>query len=1148
MKPNASYILSVLLIIMDSFALTASERCQVRILSQEGGNFVIEVTVDQFTVTNDENGSQLVSIDGLPYNNEAGKPHLPIKGVLLSVPAFSQFAVVILEEEFEIKTGIDILPNPTPEFKDENDGTFEQTSVVKKDVEVYGLNDFYPVSPVAQNILGFMRDQYLLKIRISPAQYNPVQRMLRLNKRIRFQIKQRQPLQPDPALIKIAYHRNESSIVFDRIISDQILNSRRVNTDILPLKFKQDTQGRFDAVSFYKRIAGQDPAKISISRDGLYKLDSHALSNAGLDLSFVNPQNIHLLNRGREMPIYVAGEDDGKFDSDDFIIFYGQANNTIYSNDNIYWLTVDGQRGRRMGTKDGQPANSAIKVDRHETVEHVEDNKLYEPFRRSNEDQWIWDEIKPGEKKTYYFHLSEVDTSELPALITVLLYGRDNREYSYKFFLNGKEFADTTWFHGGNFVLRRAIPQPYLAERANVLVIESFSQDDVIIYLDWFEIASWKTMTTEEGKIEFAIAQSGNFQFEINGFTDALIDVYEIQDTTTIFRIINSKINQDDERYTLHFDVASKPDSRFICLESNKYLAPKQISIDEPSDLHSTNRRSDYIIIAHESLYNSILPLAELHKNEGLSVEVVKVQDVYDEFSYGIFHPEAIKEFLRYAYYFWTPPIPTYVLLVGDATYDYKDYLGIGLEGHLPTHFFENSWGSYQTSNDNWFVCVSGDDVLPDMSIGRLPVKNSSELENIIQKIFDYAHDYTLAGWKSTALMVADDSPLGEKFEQKSDALASLFPPSFQIEKAYLRDFPSGAQCRKEVQRLIDDGCLIINYTGHGAPDSWAREWLLQNEYVSYLSNRQKYPFIVMLTCLTSLFEHPTRDCLSEKLIKARNGAIGTWAATGLIFVGEYPKIGFPLYRAIFGNENFTFGSFTTQAKLDYLARDGVPDHAEMYTLFGDPALKLNVINPEAPLVEWRIANGTLTQEGQFVPPNPLFVAMIRSKHAIIPESIEITLDGQNISLPDPTITYLPSSRTLAEIQMQTDLKEGSHQLGIVVSDSAGLKGEDRIRFLIQESKLSITRVMNYPNPMRNETYFTYELSQPAEVTIKIFTLSGRLIQVLNDYSTVLFNTIEWDGRDKDGDNIANGVYLYKVIAKTANQSREAIEKLAKIE
>lgn len=89
---------------------------------------------------------------------------------------------------------------------------------------------------------------------------------------------------------------------------------------------------------------------------------------------------------------------------------------------------------------------------------------------------------------------------------------------------------------------------------------------------------------------------------------------------------------------------------------------------------------------------------------------------------------------------------------------------------------------------------------------------------------------------------------------------------------------------------------------------------------------------------------------------------------------------------------------------------------------------------------------------------------------------------------------------------------------------------------------------MNYPNPFRRKTFFTYELSKPAEVTVKIYTVGGTLIQVLNDYSLQSFNTIEWDGYDQASDRIANGVYLYKLIAKTEDEVWTTIEKLAKIE
>jgi hypothetical protein len=168
--------------------------------------------------------------------------------------------------------------------------------------------------------------------------------------------------------------------------------------------------------------------------------------------------------------------------------------------------------------------------------------------------------------------------------------------------------------------------------------------------------------------------------------------------------------------------------------------------------------------------------------------------------------------------------------------------------------------------------------------------------------------------------MIADDSPDGENFEQTSEALAMLLPPSFQIERTYVRDFASGEQAREKILHLINRGALLVNYAGHGSPDFWARERLLRNEDAPYLGNQHKYPFMVMLTCLTGAFEDPTRHCLAEKIIKVKNGAIASWAASAFILVSQYFGIGAPLYASIMGDENVSFGALVTRAKLGYLS------------------------------------------------------------------------------------------------------------------------------------------------------------------------------------------------------------------------------------
>ncbi len=152
------------------------------------------------------------------------------------------------------------------------------------------------------------------------------------------------------------------------------------------------------------------------------------------------------------------------------------------------------------------------------------------------------------------------------------------------------------------------------------------------------------------------------------------------------------------------------------------------------------------------------------------------------------------------------------------------------------------------------------------------------------------------------------------------------------------------------------------------------------------------------------------------------------------------------------------------------------------------------------------------------------------------------------IETNDRRVTLVTRDRLFAEFEVTTHLDNGSHILTVTAVDSLGLKGQDRVSFSIKEKEFRFENVLNYPNPMSQNTFFTYELSQPANVVIKIYTIAGRLIHVIEDYSMKPFNAIEWDGYDRDGDRVANGVYFYKIVANNGNVSREFIGRLAKVE
>ncbi|GAI41217.1 unnamed protein product, partial [marine sediment metagenome] len=246
----------------------------------------------------------------------------------------------------------------------------------------------------------------------------------------------------------------------------------------------------------------------------------------------------------------------------------------------------------------------------------------------------------------------------------------------------------------------------------------------------------------------------------------------------------------------------------------------------------------------------------------------VKVTDVYDEFNYGNFDPLAIKDFLSYAYFNWQFPKPVYVLLVGDASYDYKNYLGKNIN-YVPTHLFTqlyvdtHGWLRFiEIGSDSWFACVDGEDDLSDLLIGRLSGQNVSDIENMVEKIVQYEKHLPDEAWRKNILFVADNPDEGGDFDWVSDQIASYYvPEDYDTTKVYFsRYYQNASWCKSDIKEKINEGCVITNYFGHGAMDLWAGEVIFASRDVSSLQNLGKYPLLITWTCLNGYFLHAKDD------------------------------------------------------------------------------------------------------------------------------------------------------------------------------------------------------------------------------------------------------------------------------------------------
>ena len=129
-------------------------------------------------------------------------------------------------------------------------------------------------------------------------------------------------------------------------------------------------------------------------------------------------------------------------------------------------------------------------------------------------------------------------------------------------------------------------------------------------------------------------------------------------------------------------------------------------------------------------------------------------------------------------------------------------------------------------------------------------------------------------------------------------------------------------------------------------------------------------------------------------------------------------------------------------------------------------------------------------------------------------------------------------------------MQEGEHILVISGRDLSGNinSGGYQIRFIVQK-EMRLLNTYNFPNPFKDHTYFTFQLTQlPDEMFINIFTVAGRLIKEIKLNSSELrtsLNSIYWDGRDSDGNLIANGTYFYKLGIKKDSKIETAIQKFS---
>jgi len=979
------------------------------------------------------------------YTAEIGQPELPLKGILIDMPAGMAAALSILETEVAIHGGYQIFPVPEPIVDAQGAAAAIGESFIQ-DEAAYQQDVFYP-QDVAQLVEVYtFRDQVKQQLVFYPIRFNAATGDLRHYRRIRVRIDyvdnylaQATDINPTPWKVPTeqglpAQIASMGTMAMAFGASPLIVN---------PLSPALSSLGLIlSAVWAPPADAGATAYKILTADAGIYRIYRSDLALDD-DLS-----QIRLYNLGQEVAIYIYDQNSNNYlDTSDYIEFYAQtvaAAYSKYARDNVYWLVTSGGTGspKHMPAVDGIPAGGSLGT-AHSYLQHQEQDTRYMGLAPGADglDRWYYYQYVLGigftggpDPVPYDFALP-VFGNQGPGSLTISLWGYSDTAHDLEVWVNGV-YKDTFYWSGitynevsissvdvkdsvidqsaqsaslntitlaasastvdddynemlieitagtGSNQVRKIIAYNgatrlatvesnwtttpdagsiYRIDTAVTLICDS--GDDAFV-LDWMELTYDRDFSAVADSLQFA--HDSGYRYIIDDFSTNDLLIFDISDPTDVATIENAVISGADP-YSLEFEPPINPGATetYLIISAADYKNPVSISQDSSSDLADTDNEADYILITHKDIgwdgagdpYSWLDDLVELREDGGLAVKVIDVADIYDEFSYGLTSAVAIRDFLAYAYDSWQTPAPRYVLLVGDSSFDYKDNLDIGTINYVPGFMVVADYMG-EAVTDEYFVRISGDDAIPDMYIGRLPAESQAQAQSMVAKIKDYEETIHQKDWRQKVLLVADDKNEDYEavFETMNEDAIALLPSKMVPLRGYLEGSTAGA-IAAFIDTNIGSGALIMNYSGHGAMQSWASPSIFADTAVPDLDNNGKYPFVISMSCLTGNFGFVSASkgqepSLAEVLLQADSeGAVAALMPTAMTTTTGQHILNTALFEAFFTDDIRELGPAILSAKQVLLA-NGSSEYeqlSETFLLFGDPAMALKIPLPRMP-------------------------------------------------------------------------------------------------------------------------------------------------------------------------------------------------------
>ena len=760
----------------------------------------------------------------------------------------------------------------------------------------------------------------------------------------------------------------------------------------LSVTLTPDDEAQKSNMAFANRsaMASGEWYKIGLPESGIYKLTVSDLSELGVDVANLDPRQIRIYHNGGgvlpeknsverpddlvEVPIYVAGESDGRFDNNDYILFYGrgpvcwklETDRVAYTHDqNPYddyayaFVVVGLGQGKRIGEAE-QPSGNANEIINQFLDYQVHENDQFNLNKTGR--TYFGDKMDLNSTQSFNFTFPNMVTT-LPAFVKTALAGRNFKPANFAVLVDNVPKAtypisvttSSTQDPYANEVGGWVSAQPSGETMRVTLKHEALGSNSTFEgYVDYVLVNAWRQLVFTGGQMLFrnpdASVTYKTYEFRLAGATQQT-QVWDVSDPRNP-AVVKGQLNGT----TFSFKAAANRGNEYVAHNGSSYRSAKAFGKVENQNLHGI-RDVDFVILTYDGFMEQAERLKAIHNrlDPDLNIFVTTPELIYNEFSCGAKDITAIRDFCRMLYHDSTPGRRIkYLLLLGDCSYDYKNRDGV--VDFVPSYETVQSLDMSKTYvSDDYFGFMDETEgqllySLADIGIGRFPVQTLEQATQMVDKIERYVvnDEATMQPWRNTFTYFTDDeSGFVRNAETLSGMLKDVGGEAVVVDKIYLDAYQQisapGGEIAPEVNAAINSrmekGTLVLHYVGHGGEVQLSEEKILQRKDVDSWRNAPMYPLMITGTCEFSRYDDHERTSLGEySFLNQYGGMIAMFTTSRVTDGGSNQNFAVGIYNNLFriiGGEHYRLGDVYRMAKTN----GGLFE--KRYVFFGDPVLRL---------------------------------------------------------------------------------------------------------------------------------------------------------------------------------------------------------------